>query len=499
VNSLVVATQPTLAGLWARLDTESFPWLHFGLLRAWCAAGLGSPDATLRCFGLVFGLLILGALWLNRRVLGPSPPLLSLALFGLSPVVMRWGDSVRGYGLAVLTSLLAFSLMFRALSRPRPREIGLATLAAVASVQALYQNAVLLLAMGVAGAVVCWSRGRRRAALVPLGIGAVAALSLLPYAGVIARSRETTVVSVEPISLGSLLGVLSRALGTDPGLRGPVRWMPGLWAVLLALALLLGVRRLLRPGSRFSRRRRGLLLYSLLTLLVAVPLFFAMLLGVGFRTQPWYYLALMGVAVSCLESTLDPREPGLRMLRLCGVGVVIGLLAPGTYEYLGLRQTNVDWVARALGTPAADDLVVVTPWYYGVSFNRYYQGAAPWTMLPPLEDKTLHRPDLVKALLARKDPAEPVFEGMRTTLAGGHRLFLVGSFFGDTSERPQSLPPAPGSPSGWWQGDYSAVWAAQLKFDLEHHARSARELDVSGGQGVIPYEIPRAWVLEGWH
>jgi hypothetical protein len=497
VNSLVVATQPTLAALWARLDTESFPWLHFALLRAWCAAGLGS-DPGLRCFGLLFGLLILAALWLNRRLLGPSPPLVSLCLFALSPVAIRWGDSVRGYGLAVTTALLAFALLFRAVSRPRPLEIGLATLAGVASVQALYQNAVLLFAMGLAGATVSWTRGRRREALIPLGIGAVAALSLLPYAGVIARSHATTVVSVEPISLGSLLGVVSRALGTDPGLQGPVRAMPVVWAGLLAVAVVVGTLRLRARAPRVSRRRRGLALYALLTLVVALPLYLAMLLQVGFRTQPWYYLTLMGVTVSGIESILDVRTAGLRLLRLCGAGALIGLVAPGVHEYLGLRQTNVDWVVRALGSPSAEDLVVVVPWYYGVSFNRYYRGAAPWTMLPPLEDRSLHRPDLVKAMLAREDPAEPVFERVRAVLAGGHRLFLVGSFAGRVAEAPPRLPPAPTSPSGWWQGAYSASWSAQLQFELQHHARSARGLDVSGGQVVIPYEMPGAWVVEGW-
>jgi hypothetical protein len=55
VNTLVVATQPTLGELWARLDTESFPLLLFALLRAWCAAGLGQCDPGLRAFGLLFG------------------------------------------------------------------------------------------------------------------------------------------------------------------------------------------------------------------------------------------------------------------------------------------------------------------------------------------------------------------------------------------------------------------------------------------------------------
>ena len=499
INTLVVATQPTLRELWARLDGESFPILPFVLLRAWCGAGLGSSDAGLRAFGLLVGVAILAVLWLNRRLLGPSPPLLSLALFGLSPVVLRWGDSVRGYGLAALTILLTFGLLFRALGRRRPADVGLAAVAAVASVQALYQNGVLLLAMGVAGAAVAWRRGRRRAALLSLGIGAVAALSLLPYAGVVARSREHTAVSVEPITLGSLLSVVSRALGTDPGLQGPVRAMPFVWAAVLVAAVVAAALRL-RAGGAWpaSRRRRDLALYGLVTLSIALPLYFTLLLRVGFRTQPWYYVALMALAVCCAESMLEAPSTGFRLARLCGVGALVGLAAPGVHEYLGSRQTNMDWVVASLGSPSREDLVVVTPWYYGVSFNRYYHGAAPWATLPPLEDKSLHRPDLVKRQLAAEDPVGPLFERVRATLESGHRVFVVGSLGSRVMERPPRLPPAPGVPTGWWQGTYGANWSAQLQFDLQSHARSAQALDAAGSQAVIPYEIAAAWVVEGW-
>jgi hypothetical protein len=158
----------------------------------------------------------------------------------------------------------------------------------------------------------------------------------------------------------------------------------------------------------------------------------------------------------------------------------------------------MDWVVAALGSASDGDLVVVTPWYYGVSFNRYYHGAAAWTMLPPLEDRSLHRPDLVKRLLARDDPAAPVLERVKATLASGKRLFLVGTLGGRVTEPPPRLPPAPGTPTGWWQGTYGANWSAHLQYMLQNHAKSARGLDVSGTQAVLAYEVPSAWVVEGW-
>ena len=35
INTVVVATQPTLAGVWDRLEGESFPLLPYALLRLW--------------------------------------------------------------------------------------------------------------------------------------------------------------------------------------------------------------------------------------------------------------------------------------------------------------------------------------------------------------------------------------------------------------------------------------------------------------------------------
>jgi hypothetical protein len=47
-------------------------------------------------------------------------------------------------------------------------------------VQCLYQNAPLLLGIGLGGAAACLSNGHRRRAALVLGIGALAALSMLP-------------------------------------------------------------------------------------------------------------------------------------------------------------------------------------------------------------------------------------------------------------------------------------------------------------------------------
>jgi len=196
INTVVVATQPTIAGVWDRLESESFPLLPYALLHVWRSVGLGT-DAGLRAFGLMVGLSAIAALWWGRRRAGLPPPLLALSLFAINPVVVRWGDSIRGYGLGELAILLAFTLVFEALRHPRPVVIGLAAIAATAAVQTAYQNSVLVFAVGMAGAAVSLGRRRPRRAALALGIGGVAALSLVPYLAVMGRAREYRLVSVE--------------------------------------------------------------------------------------------------------------------------------------------------------------------------------------------------------------------------------------------------------------------------------------------------------------
>ena len=62
-----------------------------------------------------------------------------------------------------------------------------------------------------------------------------------------------------------------------------------------------------------------------------------------------------------------------------------------------------------------NDLVIVHPWYYGLTFAYYYRGTAPWTTLPPLADYRFHRYDLLKAELQRTNAIEPVFERLQST------------------------------------------------------------------------------------
>ncbi len=153
------------------MTQDSFPILLPVLINAWAALGLAGSDLSLRGLGTLIGLGIPGALWLAAWAGRRAPPLISLSLLGLNATAIFWGDSLRAYGLGSLGIVLALAAMCGLLEKPTWRRTGILSLAAVLSVQALYQNAFLFASIGLGGWLVCWLRKDKAAALKILTAG----------------------------------------------------------------------------------------------------------------------------------------------------------------------------------------------------------------------------------------------------------------------------------------------------------------------------------------
>ena len=93
-GAVQLAQIPTLGEIYERFPHEAFPLVFPLTLRSYMAVA-GDGDLALRLFGMLVGIAILGALWLNARAAG-GVPLLSLALLGFHPYFLLFGDSRRG-------------------------------------------------------------------------------------------------------------------------------------------------------------------------------------------------------------------------------------------------------------------------------------------------------------------------------------------------------------------------------------------------------------------
>ena len=122
-------------------------------------------------------------------------------------MLIRYGDSTRAYGLGILLLLLTFWSFWRLVespSLPGYTKILSAGLLAVLSVQCLYYNSVLLLAICAGAIAVAFRMKAWRTIGIILAIGFLAAVSLLPYLPMIRRMHEWTFLVNYPIDLAWL-------------------------------------------------------------------------------------------------------------------------------------------------------------------------------------------------------------------------------------------------------------------------------------------------------
>jgi len=407
---------------------DSFPVLLPLLVSGWQAAGLGGSDLGLRSLGCLTGIGLVGALWLVAWRARRAPPLLGLVLLGLNGTAIFWTDYLRAYGLGSLLILLALAALCFLLEKPTWKRTAILAVTAVLSVQALYQNAVFFAAIGVGGWVVCWLRKDKSCTLKILAAALAAMISLLPYLGPLQNWQQAT--TIRPgFSFKAALDNLCTVLGF------PVSQYIWLWAALGGTVMVLGVAALFRGRAALLPAERGLApierrALAATVLLSSVAGYYVFLHLAALITSPWYFVPLLVLAAASFDLGLSPTDlPG--PWRLAAASLLVGtagLSVAFAVRDLNCRFSNMDLVADRLAAKVEpQDYVVVTPWYFGISFHRYYHGGAAWDSLPPVADHSGYRFDLVPATapdLARA--MQPVYDRATIALKSGHRVWVVG-------------------------------------------------------------------------
>jgi hypothetical protein len=628
-----LATMPSLKDVLHYFPHEAFPLLFPATVRSWSLVA-GNSDLSWRIFGFFVGVGIVAALWWNLWKTRRSVPLLSLALLGFNAAFIQWGNSMRGYGLGILLLLITAGLVWRLVELPADtrwagppakgstrrgrtgKDAGstqgkrtgmsallapfasipnfrarllLAVFFAVASVQCLLHNTILLFAICVGAMTLTIvrkrvARGPSTGPIRPLDfsylltytvqdpafmavfvVGFVALLSLLPCWIPLSEARSWDIVVRLPVTLDGLCTKINLALSSS------FPWNAWVWGVLLLGGFGFCMASQSWPDcSSFGREQRSILLVSGATLFVAVIGYFAFLLFLSYPTEPWYYLALMAVVALFLDIAFDALSPSLtpalpmnlephslalasrggegviggrlrefsgatseaptrgnlsliegeehsnaggtknpassswlRYLRLLLALLVAALSFFPTWRQAHLRLTNIDLIANVLNLRAdKQDYIVVAPWNNGISFSRYYHGAAPWATVPPLEFHQFHRYDMVKNFMVMSDQNEPirgVEEKIANTLKAGHRVWVVGvKFLPMNGEQVPDLPPAPDPKYGWLNEVYSGSWAVKIVRYVQATALHTDEVSIDARGRVNSFEDLPLRKGEGW-
>ncbi len=411
-------------------------------------------------------------------------------------MVIRYGDSIRAYGLGTLLILFALARIWKVVESPTPRRIALATLAALLSVQCLYHNAILLFAICLGGAAVGLRRRQLKSVLLVLTIGAVAGISLLPYLPIIRRVGTWNFQFKARINFPFLWAKVSETLASP---IGAAVWA---WVFLFAFAAGAGLWVLCRRSDGPAAESRDRLLFLWVTLLTGAAGYAGFLRVLSYVTQPWYYIVVLAFAALCLDLIFASLRGGSLpvFLRAAFALLFVGAAVGPAWAEIQVRQTNIDAIATQLRSSAApDDLILINAWNFGIPFRRYYHGSASIATVPPIEDLRFHRCDLAKRQMMSRDPMAPVLQKMDETLRGGHTIWVIGGLeFVPAGKEPRTVPPGYDGPNGWVGGNFYLAWAEQAGFLVQRHALHVERVRVPLAQPVSRYENLPLSAINGW-
>ena len=488
-----LARMPSVTDIARNFQHEAFP-LPFPLFVRAYADIVGTSDGALRSFGFLAGLAVLAAIWIAARLINRDPPLIALALLGLNTTFLFWGTTVRGYGFGSAFIILAFGLIASLLVERSTTRIIAAALVSLAAVQCLVHNLALIAALVFSAALVSLLRHDSKRLIIFLGIFALCAVSFLPYLN--AYSNSWSQVVEFPVTARLLWNQFNFALGNP---NPPLAFF---WHFAFLVLIGVAIWKLFRSRSNRQDPEWNLLLFASLTLITAAIAYYEFLQTLSYLTRSWYFLALvsfLAITVDCLAAILS-AEKWVRIGRFIFASIALIILPINVWPKIVERQTNIDIVADKIVNDAKpNDLIVLAPWQYAISFQRYYHGATPQMTLPSIVDLRVHRYDLFREKMRSEHPIDDVLEKVRQTLSSGNRVWIVGGIkLPPIGHEPRALPPAPSSNAGWDNVAYSDAWMEQLGAFVRTHSERGQNIPVQSDRPINPFEDVPLIVISGW-
>lgn len=490
VSAIAVASLPTLGDIWSSSRHDSFPMLYYVLLHIWVGI-FGASTESIRALGLCVGLGSLGSFWWLARRLRIGSPLLVLSMVAMSAAVIRYGDSARAYGLGLITAALMIGAIWALLSDFTRRNIAFAAITCLVATHTSYQNSLLLLAIGSAAILAtAFTEQWRRSAMIA-AICAVTAASVMIYLPALSYAKSLTIMFKWSVSARDVFSAFGATVGTGYG-----DWQKWLWLIVVLVALIIALLSLLTAAvhRNLAERREsmGRSLFITLAMPLLIATYIAFMILSEYAVRPWYLLPLMLTLAALIEASIT-SSPDMRTAT--GATRVILALVIGTAALLNApadlkrKATNLpDLIATIEREGSPNDLIILTEWYTGLTFNHIYRGEKEWMTIPDLGHHSVHRWDKLKEKMQDVNGIAAELDRIERTLYAGHRVFVIGGFQRISPQQVRiHLPPAPHPRAGWESGIYTGYWAAQAGALLTSNATRALQLQAPAPPDAVMY------------
>ena len=201
------------------------------------------------------------------------------------------------------------------------------------------------------------------------------------------------------------------------------------WIGLYVTSVLVCFDCFVKPDPAMPDRQKDLPLFVGVALFLGLIVYIFFLRFLSYLTQPWYYLLLMAFLAIMFEVAIEllvQSRIDWRILRLVSVAFILLLTSANAWRATKTRLTNVDLLSAKLESVATrNDLIVLHPWWPGMTFARYFKGSTPWVTLPEITDHSFARYDLLKTKMAEAEPIKPILEQITLTLKSGHQVWIL--------------------------------------------------------------------------
>ena len=344
------------------LKHDGHPPLYYFLLHGWMGV-FGTGDLAVRALSGIFGVVALPLIWvIARRKGGSTLGWVAVAVVAISPFAVRYSDEARMYSLVILLVVIGWLLVDDVTDRGKS---SIARFIAVSMIAAmlLYTHYWSLWLLGALGLTCLWKMWRTkdrvaRRPWVGLAVALVAAgLVFAPWLPTMLFQAAHTGTPWAPATrpTTALAWMLADNGGGNYGEQG-------LGAVLIALALVLGVfgyavdRRTTALDLRTRREFRGAAWIAAFTFLIGCSVSFVSHSAFAGRYTAVIFpllAVIVAAGISCFAS---------RWIRFGVVATVCLFLSVGAFWNVGYNRTQLKALGDATALSAKPgDIVVFCP------------------------------------------------------------------------------------------------------------------------------------------